>query len=35
MKLTKEYISLVLNVAEGIELSTVELSLRVHDNAAE
>lgn len=38
MKLTRESISLVLvyeNVTERIELSTIELSLRVHDNAAE
>lgn len=38
MKLTKESISLVLvyeNVTERIELSTVQLSLLVHDDAAE
>ena len=38
MKLTNESISLVLvyeNVTEGTELSTVDPSLRVHDNAAE
>lgn len=38
MKLTKESISLVHvyeNVTERIDLSTIELSLRVHDNAAE